>query len=202
MPNEVLISSARGLATITTIIFLLFVGPAWANKASEEFIQERANSVIEILNSSAPLARKKADLGKIVDDSVGIENVALYTLGKYRSEATRDELNRYIPAFRNYLFEYYVSPVTRFSGVILSVTGSTDLGGNKGTVVSTIVKTGLPEPTKLDWRVVDNSSIVDVKIEGVSIADVLRAQIVAVLDLSGGKISAATNLLEELVHKD
>jgi phospholipid transport system substrate-binding protein len=202
MITKATLSLLRTGAVGAAVAFVLVAAaPALANKACEDFIQERAGRVMDILNSSSPEAQKKADLGALFDESVDIESISLYTLGEYGPHATKDELSRYFAALRNYVFVNYVSPAAGFSGVTLSVTGSTDLGGTKGCVVQTLAKTSLPEPTELNWHVARDLSIVDVEIAGVSAARILQAQVIAVLKLNGGNITAATGLLEDLTGK-
>ena len=171
---------------------------ARANQASEQFIRDRAVKVVAILNSSQPIAQKREGLTQLVDENVGIERIAYYTLGKYRAGASQDELDRYIAAFKDYLFAFYIKPAAGFSGITLTVTGSTDVPSG-GSIVHTVAKT--PGKTELDWYVLDNSTIVDVEIVGISAAKLLRAQVEAVLALNGGKVSAATELLKTLVGK-
>jgi phospholipid transport system substrate-binding protein len=190
--------AARALAI--GALAVLVAGSASADQASEAFIQERAGRVMEILNGSGSPAQKKADLEGTVEESVALESIALYTLGQYRANASRDDLDRYVAAFKDFVFAYYISPAAGFSGITLSVTGSTD-GGGRVAIVHTTAKTKGAQSFELDWYVASGSAIVDVEISGVSAAKLLRAQVLAVLALNGGKISAATDLLQTLTHK-
>jgi ABC-type transporter MlaC component len=193
---------ANVLSVAGAIVVLLVGTPARASKAAEAFIQERAGQVMEILNSSASLEHKEAELTGMVDQNVDIARIATYTLGHYRANATADELSQYERAFREYVLHFYVAPAAKFSGLELTVTGSTDVPDKGVTIVRTLAKTAaLSEPAELDWQLIDDSSIVDVRIVGISAARVLRAQVLAVLALNGGRVSAATSLLERLVRK-
>jgi len=181
------------------VVALCAPAAARANQASEQFIQDRAVKVLAILNSAAPIAQKRDGLTELVDENVGIERIAYYTLGKYRAEASAQDLDNYVEAFRDYLFAFYIKPAAGFSGITITVNGSTDVQGGKASIVHTVAKT--PGKTNLDWYVLDNSSIVDVEISGISAANLLRAQVTAVLSLNGGKVSGATELLRTLVGK-
>jgi phospholipid transport system substrate-binding protein len=187
------------MAAALLLITLISPAAAHANQASESFIAERAVRVVQVLNSADPIEKKRDELSQLVDENVDIEKVAYYTLGKYRATASEEELNQYISAFKGYLFAYYVKPAAGFSGITLKVTGSVDLPDGKGSIVHTVAKT--PSSFELDWYVIGDSSIVDVEIAGISAAKLLRAQVLAVLALNGGKVSAATGLLETLVGK-
>jgi len=206
--STILIATSRTMTSFRILHVLarvLFVAAlctpigARANQTSEQFVQERAARVVAILNSSESIAQKRDGLTQLVEENVGIERIAYYTLGKYRAEAKPEDLESYVAAFRAYLFAYYIRPAAGFSGITLTVTGSTDVPGGKGAIVHTVAKT--PGKTELDWYVLDDSSIVDVEIAGISAANLLRAQVSAVLALNGGKVSAATDLLKTLVGK-
>ncbi len=181
------------------LLLIALIAPAFAhaNPASEKFIAERAVRVVEVLNGTETKEQKQEELTKLVDENVDIERIAYYTLGKYRASASQDELDRYIAAFKDYLFAYYIKPAAGFSGITLEVTGSTDVPG--GSIVHTVAKT--PSSFDLDWYVIGDGSVVDVQIAGISAAKLLRAQVLAVIGLSGSKVSAATGLLKTLVGK-
>ena len=186
-----------GFALLIGAVFL----PTMANasRAAEAFIRDRAVKVVAVLNSAESIERKRDELSALVDENVDIQRIAYYTLGSYRASANAGDLDRYVAAFKDYLFAYYIKPAAGFSGIALTVTGTIDLPEGRGSLVQTVAKT--PSSVELDWYVLGDSSIVDVEIAGFSAAKLLRAQVIAVLALNGGKISAATSLLETLVKR-
>jgi phospholipid transport system substrate-binding protein len=182
------------------LLFAFAAPPASAGKAAEEYVQELANEVMAIINDGALSERqKKSRISDIVDENLDIEGIALFTLGQYRKTATEDEIDAYVPVFREYLIEFYVGQLSQFEGATLTVTGSHDYGGQKGTIVTSEAE-GDGDTTEINWRVINNSSIMDVEIKGVWMALDLREQLVAVIDQNHGRVSAATERLKEIVE--
>jgi phospholipid transport system substrate-binding protein len=174
--------------------------PAFAGQAAETCVQELANEVMAIINDASLSERqKKSRIGDIADRNIDIKGIALFTLGQYRKSATQAEIDEYVPVFRLYLIEFYVGQLSQYEGMSFTVTGSRDIGGQKGTIVSSEANAD-GEITKINWRVVNNSSIMDVEIEGVWMALDLREQLVSVIDQNHGRVSAATERLKEIVE--
>jgi phospholipid transport system substrate-binding protein len=189
-----------GIAFAAFIFIALAAPPAWAGNAAETFVQELANEAMAIINDDALSARqKKAQMSDILDANIDIEGIALFTLGQYRKTATPAEIEDYVPMFRLYLIEFYIGKLSQYEGMSFTVTGSHDYGGQKGTVVTSDADVD-GDTTEINWRVLNNSSIMDVEIEGVWMALDLREQLVSVIDQNHGRVSAATERLKEIVE--
>jgi phospholipid transport system substrate-binding protein len=189
-----------GIAFAAFIFIALAAPPAWAGNAAETFVQELANEAMAIINDDALSARqKKAQMSDILDANIDIEGIALFTLGQYRKTATPAEIEDYVPMFRLYLIEFYIGKLSQYEGMSFTVTGSHDYGGQKGTVVTSEADVD-GDTTEINWRVLNNSSIMDVEIEGVWMALDLREQLVSVIDQNHGRVSAATERLKEIVE--
>ena len=189
------------LAAVFVALVCLAAGPARADKAAEQYVQDRADEVMAIINNSSySTAKKKAEISDIIDEFIDVERIAMFTLGKYRSQVGDSERDDYVAAFREYLINYYVGQLSQFEGVTLKVTGSQD-DARKGTLVSSIAATDNGEPTEIDWQVASGTSIVDVSIAGVSMAQTLREQVVSTIDQNDGQISPAIDLLHQLANE-
>lgn len=177
---------------------ILLVAPARAGGAAEAYVQGLADETMAIVNNAKLSEKqKRSQLTSILDGNIDIAAIALFCLGQYRQSASQADLDKYVPAFRAYLIDFYIGQLTDLEGASLKVTGSEDLGGQKGTVVFSEARSG-GDTTEINWRVQNNSSIRDVEVEGVWVALNLREQLVSVIDEAGGDISAATERLKEL----
>jgi ABC-type transporter MlaC component len=184
----------------TFLLFALAAPPVIAGTPAETYVQELANKVMAIINDgSLSEPQKTSRISDIVDENIDIKAIALFTLGQYRKTATQGEIDAYVPVFRRYLIEFYVGQLSQYEGLSFTVTGSLDYGGQKGTIVTSQAE-GAGDTTKINWRVVNNSSIMDVEIEGVWMALDLREQLVSVIDQNHGRVSAATERLREIVE--
>lgn len=197
------IQHSLGIMIVAAVAVLLAIvpQPAAASKAAETYVQDLADQAMSVINDSSLSARqKKSELSDILDANIDIEKIAFFTLGQYRRDASDSDLAKYIPAFREYLIDFYVDKLSRYEGLTFKVTGSRDLGGQKGTVVcSEAMSAG--EPTEINWRVENSSTITDVEIDGVWMAQDLREQLVSVIGSNGGHISAATERLKEIARR-
>ncbi|MFO1187013.1 MAG: ABC transporter substrate-binding protein [Alphaproteobacteria bacterium] len=145
----------------------LLVAPARAGQAAEVYVQGLADDVMAVINDeSLSAGQKRNQLSSILDGNIDIEEIALFCLGQYRKGASQSARDDYIPAFRAYLIGFYVGQLSDLEGASLKVTGSEDLGGQKGTVVYSEAETD-GDTTEINWRVLNASSIRDVEVEGV-----------------------------------
>jgi len=180
------------------VVGLSLAAPARAGQAAEAYVQGIADDVMAIINDDGLSEKqKRSQLTAILDANIDIEAIALFCLGQYRQGASQADLDEYIPAFRAYLIDFYVGQLGDLEGAALKVTGSEDLGGQKGTVVYSEAEAD-GDTTEINWRVKGNSSIQDVEVEGVWVALDLREQLVSVIDENSGEISAATDRLKEI----
>jgi ABC-type transporter MlaC component len=180
------------------LAFAVAARPAQAGQAAEAYVQGLADEVMDILNNDALSERQKtSQIAAILDSNLDIEAIALFALGQYRAGASQADLDDYVPAFRAYLIDFYVGQLSDLEGASLKVTGSHDYGGQKGTVVYSEAESD-GDTTEINWRVQNNSSIQDVQLEGVWMAQDLREQLVSVIDQNGGRVSAATERLKEI----
>lgn len=187
-----------GWLAIFVIGLWLAAPPAAAGTAAEAYVQGLADDVMAILNNDGLSEnQKRSQLTSILDGNIDIEEIALFCLGQYRQGASQADLDEYIPAFRAYLIDFYIGQLSELEGATLKVTGSQDMGGQKGTVVYSEAESD-GDTTEINWRVQGSSSIRDVQVEGVWVALDLREQLVSVIDENGGDISAATERLKEI----
>lgn len=193
--------AARPFVLGLALILMAVAAPAaQAGKAAEAYVQKLADDAMAIINdASLSQDQKKAHLTTLLDANIDVKAIGLFTLGQYRKGASEADLSAYIPVFHDYLIGFYVKNLSGLGKASFRVTGSTDLSGNKGTVVNSIASSDQSEPTEINWRVLNDTSVQDVQIAGAWMALALREQMVTVIDANQGKISAATAKLKEIV---
>lgn len=189
------------LAMAITLTFACLSVPAHAaDSDAEAFIQQAADDAMAVINDdSLSHSAKKDKIGDIVDEYVDVEAIANYALGRHRRSASAAELSEFHDLFREYITNYYVENLSSLEGATLKVTGSRTLGGNQGTIVSSVAKAEGTEETEIDWRVRDGQ-IIDVKVASFWMALSLREQLDDVISRNGGKVSAAIDRLREMAE--
>lgn len=189
----------RAAALVFMLVSVTLVAPAaLAGKASEAYVQSLAGDAIAIINNSALSAPEKdAQLSKLLDASIDVKTIGLFTLGQHRRTASELDLAGYQAAFHDYLIAYYVKNLGRLSSATFKVTGSSELSNGRGAVVNSTASGDSGEPIDMKWRVVNDNSIQDVQIGGVWMALSLREQMATVIG-NNQSISAATGKLKEI----
>ncbi len=117
-------------------------------------------------------------------DSVDVDTVANFTLGKHARRVTDEERARFSGAFENYLLNSFEDHREKFQGADVTILGSKDRSP-KDSVVETRVQRQGEEPQIIRWRVIEKEGdwrVVDVEVAGLWLAIEQRAQIAAILD--------------------
>ena len=86
---------------ILILLYFSLINYSWSQSASE-FISSVTNEASNVLSSKLSDEEKIVQLKKIGENSVDIDGVGLYTLGKHRKTLSGNQKNQYKELFRNY----------------------------------------------------------------------------------------------------
>jgi phospholipid transport system substrate-binding protein len=167
-----------------------------------EFVTTLGDRTIRMLsNASLSEGEREARFRYMLDEGFDLDAIARFALGRYWRRATRDERAEYRVLFEEFIVRTYVGRLGRYGGEQLSVVGTIADGDGDTLVRSEILDPNFP-PVRVDWRIrrIDNSyRIVDVVLEGVSMALTQRDEFAAVIQKNGGTVEG---LLNELRSKN
>lgn len=124
---------------------------------------------------------------------VDIPRIARFTLGQYWRVATPAERQDFTSLFQEWLLSNYVARFADYSGQTITVTGGQAESEALIIVHSKVNQTNGAPPVDVDWRIWvqdGQGRVVDVIVEGVSMAITLRSQFASVIQNSGGDVSA------------
>ncbi|MBT3491504.1 MAG: ABC transporter substrate-binding protein [Rhodospirillaceae bacterium] len=117
--------------------------------------------------------------------------VGRFVLGRYWRRANEAEQSEFVRLFEDYIVAIYGRRLGNYGSGGLTVTGHrTD--GNNGAVVHSKIEPHNAPVILLDWRLKLRESgwrVVDIMVEGVSLALAQRAEFTSVIRSSGGKVS-------------
>ena len=158
---------------LLTFFYFLLINYSWSQSASE-FISSVTNEASNILSSKLTDDEKIEKLKKIGENSVDIDGVGLYTLGKYRKTLNDNQKKQYKELFRNYFLKSFSGRLVGYSDAKIAVL-SEEVKNEKYTIVNTkLIGTSDRPEVKIDWRVYtkdpENLLIRDLIIEGLSLA--------------------------------
>ena len=171
-----------------------------------EFVQQTADEASEALNKRLSKEEKMEKLKIIAKKTVDITGIGYYSLGKHRKGLGEKEKKEYIEIFEKYFLKSFASRLAEYTDPKIRVESQKILN-EKYTMVSSVLLATKDKPEiKIDWRVItknpDNPLIIDVVIEGVSLAKVQREEFNSIIQNKDGDINALLLNLKKFISKD
>ena len=170
------------------------------------FVQETVNSASEALNKRLSKEEKMEKLKLIAENTVDIKGIGYYSLGSHRKIITEKKKEEYFIIFKQYFLKSFASRLAEYTDPKIRVVSQKKLN-EKYTMVSSVLSSTVKRPeVKINWRVItknpDNPLIIDLIIEGVSLAKVQREEFNSIIQNNDNDIDALLKNLKEFVNKD
>ena len=163
-------------------------------------IEITKNAIDTLTNQSIDQNKKEVLFGKLFDKNFDIPSISRFVLGKYWKQASLDQKKQFIKAFRNYIVKTYSSRFNEYSGEQLKLVNFENESNPKIFLVHTGLERQDAPIIKVDWRIgkkKDRFVILDIIIEGISLAITQRSEFVSVIDQNEGNINHLIALLKE-----
>jgi len=192
------------LVFITVLFFVSLYSNTIASTSSN-FINEITNKTSNILSSKDTKEIKIQKLVKIGENSVDIDGIGFYTLGKYRKNLNDDQKNEFKKIFREYFLKSFSTRLVEYKEAKIVVI-SEDIKNEKYTIVkSKLLATSDRPEVAIDWRVYTKDPskplIRDLVIEGLSLARTQKEEFNSIITNNDGNISALFTTLKEFNNK-
>ena len=191
------------LIFFVNILFLSIASIAVSENSSDpkEFIQEIVDDAKKILVATNSSEYKTEKLVEIAKAKVDIRGIALYSLGSYRKQLSKNELNEYFVLFEAYFLKSFTSRLTVYSDPKINVI-SAEKKSEKYTIVSSIlIATNKKPEVKIEWRIYtkdpNNLLIRDLIVEGLSLARTQKEEFSSIIESNDGNIKALFIKLKE-----
>ena len=163
-------------------------------------ISTTEKAIKTLTDESIDPQEKEARFGKLFDENFDIPSISRFVLGKYWKSATTTQKKEFIVTFRNYIVKTYSSRFSEYTGEKLTLINSENQSNSKLFIVHTALNREDAPPIKVDWRVglkKDRYVILDIIIEGISLAITQRSEFVSVIDQNDGNVDNLIKLLKE-----
>tara|TARA_Y100001970_G_C14206109_1_gene844101 strand:- start:48 stop:686 length:639 start_codon:yes stop_codon:yes gene_type:complete len=187
------------------IIFFIFINKSLSTEPSR-FVEEVVNKASQALHVSFTKEQKIAKLKIIAKESVDIRGIGLYSLGAYRKTISTEQKIKYDEIFEKYFLKTFSSRLAQYSDPKVSVKSQKILNKKYTMVSSVLVATEKRPEVKIDWRIItkdpDHPLIIDVVIEGVSLAKVQKEEFNSIIQSNDGNIDALFLNLREFISKE
>ena len=168
------------------------------------FVQETTDEATEALNKRLSKEEKMEKLKIIAKKSVDIKGIGNYSLGTHRKTISDQQKDEYFDIFEQYFLKSFASRLAEYTDPKIRVDSQKKLNDKYTMVSSTLLATSEKAEIKIDWRVVtknpDNPLIIDVIIEGVSLAKVQREEFNSIIQSNDGNINALFKTLRKFVE--
>ena len=189
---------------IRKIIFTFFIYLICSSKLysleADVFVQSTINRASEVLSEDISKEIKIKELKKIAKDTVDIKRIGFYTLGPIRKNLTDDQKIRYSQLFEEYFLTSFSNRLVVYSNPNIDVYDKKILS-EKFVIVNSLLKGTEERPeVKIDWRIYTKNPekplILDLIIEGLSLARTQKEEFASILNSNDGNINALFETLE------
>jgi phospholipid transport system substrate-binding protein len=189
---------------LTSLILFLLTGKSFSIEPNI-FIQSTVNRASTALSESFTKEEKIRKLKNIAKETVDINGIGLYTIGKHRKKMTDKEKSEYLVLFEKYFLKTFSDRLSEYTNPKVSVNDSQKLNENYTIVSSILVPTKERAEIKIDWRVYtkdpQNLLIRDLIIEGLSLARTQKEEFNSIIQSNNGEIDALFNSLRKFINK-
>tara|TARA_Y100000590_G_C15234389_1_gene831302 strand:- start:30 stop:632 length:603 start_codon:yes stop_codon:yes gene_type:complete len=196
----------KAIKLISITIFSLFFAVNSFSIEPKDFVQQTVDSAAKALDQNLSEDLKINKLKIIALKNVDIKGIGFYSLGKYRKNISDQKKQEYLKIFTKYFLKTFSSRLAQYSDPKIIVNSQKKLNDKYTMVSSILIATDDKPEVKVDWRVVtkdpENPLIIDLIIEGVSLAKVQKEEFYSIIQSNDGNIDALLKNLNEFVNKE
>ena len=177
---------------LVVVSFAAPIAPAGAVPDASALIQALGDDGTKVLaDTRLSPAERQGEFRRLVQTNFDIDGMAKFAIGRYGKELTEGQWRTFRAVFEDFIVKVYSARIGEHGWDRFAVTGArpTDDGGNL--VASETTTHGRP-PTQLIWRVHDTGhglKIIDVTVEGISMAVTQRQEFASVIQNEIGRAS-------------
>ena len=199
-----MVKSKIKLALLATFFIINFSSISLGN-ISSKFINNITSKATNILSSEKTKEIKIEQLIKIGEESVDIDGIGFYTLGKHIKKLSENQRQTYKRVFREYFLKSFSNRLVEYTEAKIVVI-SEDIKNEKYTIVkSKLLATSSRPEVSIDWRVYTKDPVKplvrDLIIEGLSLARTQREEFNSIISNNNGDINALLSSLEQFNNK-
>jgi phospholipid transport system substrate-binding protein len=162
---------------------------ATSPQEAQKFIQKLGDDAVKILSDKAiPLSKRESEIRDVLRKNFDLETIGRFVLSRYWRTATPDQKLEYMTLFSEYVLKTYARRLGAYSNERFKITSSKPLGSRDAIVLTQITQQAGGQPITAGWRVRDTNDsykIIDVVVEGVSMAAAQRSEFDSIIQKQG-----------------
>ncbi len=189
-----------------TLILLVAITMAWQTRAMvssdpSEFVTDLTVQAFATLrDTSLGDSERFAKFRSLLSQSVDLPRVGRFVMGANWRRATPAQQAEYQSLFKDYIIAAYAGRLRAYTDAAITVKTTTPMDKGEYLVSSLIKRPGNPEPIHVDWRLREVEGkllVLDMTIEGISMALTQRSEFASIIQQNGGDINVLLTRLRE-----
>jgi phospholipid transport system substrate-binding protein len=165
-----------------------------------EALGDRA--ILQLADDGISDGERESRFRALLRDSFDVTRISRFVLGRYARKTSEAQMAEFRQLYEDVAVLTYAHLFASYAGQGFTVKREVGAPGDRYMLVLTEIQPGDSKPpVKLDWQVKvsgDNYAVVDIRVEGASMAITQREEFTSVLDRNGGDID---DLLAQLRAK-
>ena len=190
------------------IAFFVMINYVFASSfsAEKDFVSNFADSAINILSDTEiSEGKKNSQFTDLVMSAIDLNLISKFVLSKSWKNATDDQKERYIKAFKDYFINSYANKLDQYSGEQVEVVDAEEAG--KYVIVNSYIYREGTDTLKINlkWRLLNRDGeikIIDLNIEGISLIIAQREEFQSFLANNDNSLDALINKLNSINNKN
>jgi len=170
-------------------------------QGAKKFVNDMGEEAINFLSDdSLNQSQKEREFRDLLKDNFDMRTIGRFALGKYWNLASPDQQSEYQRLFENMVVEVYAQRFNEYQGQNFEVRDARP-SGKADVIVNSYIVPDTGSDIQVDWRVRYKNGrykIVDVIIEGVSMAVTQRSDFSSVIQRGGGNIQVLLAHLQNI----
>lgn len=179
----------------------LLARPAFADTPGDRavaFVRSAGDRIIAAIHSTASAEERRRIIGPIIDQTIDVDGVGRFCLGRFWRTATPDQQQRYIKLFHEVLISNITSKLGDYQDVKLTVGRSQTRDENE--VVSSVIERPNNPPAALEWVIADaatNPKVIDVIAEDTSLRITQRSDYMSFLSHNNNDVDKLISAMKD-----
>lgn len=198
-----LITFRRSLSVlVAAAALLLWAAPVRAAPTGPTvFVDGLVQQALTMLNNpQMPDSEREQRFSTLLQTGFDIPRIARFVLGRYWLSASDQERSQFSQLFAQWVVRTYAARFKDYSGETLKVIGARTESASSYVVTSQLIHTNGAPPATIYWhvnKIGDDLKIVDVEVEGVSMALTEREEIASAIQRDGGTVAGLNQQLKQ-----
>jgi phospholipid transport system substrate-binding protein len=199
--------SRRSLAHLAmSVIFVFSTMPVMPLRAESTEPEAFVNGLVQqaltlIRNKQLGDSAREQQFKTLLDQNFDIPRVSRFVLGRYWIMTDAQDLDAFNGLFEQWVVQIYSSRFKEYKDETVNVTGERPESDTSYVVQSQLIyPDGSSPPIQIDWLVSkeDNGfKILDVEVEGVSMAMTEREEFASIIQRSGGSVASLNQAMQQ-----